>query len=63
MITDRVGVICDFENRLSLDDVSKEHNDLHAIQDNFQGHLAALNVACDKDMFPCLVVEDNVMFR
>ena len=63
MITARDEHINEFESRVRLDDVTQQHNCLAAIHDNFKGHLAALQVACDKDKFPCVVLEDNVILR
>ena len=63
MITSRDVDIVDFAHRLSLDDVTQKHNKKDAIEDNFRGHAQALKVACQKDKFPCVVLDDNVMFR
>lgn len=63
MITSRDVDIVDLEKRLSLDDGTLQHNKKDAIEHNFRGHAQALKVACQKDKFPCVVLEDNVMFR
>lgn len=63
MITSRDVDIVDLGKRLSLDDVTLQHNKKDAIEHNFRGHAQALKVACQKDKFPCVVLEDNVMFR
>jgi hypothetical protein len=63
MVTTRDIEIASFEDKLSLDDVTRAHNKEDAIKDNFRGHAVALHVALTKNQFPCVVLEDNVILR